>query len=460
MRAVSLFSGVGGFEIGFARAGIDTVLQAEQDPWCLSVLARHWPHTARVNDVRQVDATALAGGSGDVARAEHRADAEPERHAHGPGGAAAAVDLIYGGFPCQDLSVAGKRAGLGGARSGLWSEFARVVRELWPTWVCAENVPGLLSSADGRDFGQILSDLDDLGYGVAWAVLDARHFGVPQRRRRLFIVGCLGDPDAAAAVLAVCEGGCRHPAPRREAGQGAAADAADRIAFTLPATYRGIGNGWNSNHVASTLSGGGHSPGVNMPGRRKEDDVNLVVSAITSKWSTGSGGPSGDEAQNLIVANTVRASDGHHGHSSPRGDGGDNLVAFSRTQSWSSGDGADISPPTRSAGHGASNNPAIAYAAGVRRLTPLECERLMGWPDDWTRYGADGHELADAHRYRLCGNGVVAPVAEWLGHRLMAVDAARQSGAEQLASAKFKTSVGSAPDSRAALHLRERTAST
>src|SRR5215831_15701165 len=192
MRAVSLFSGVGGFELGFDRAGIETVLQVEQDPVCLSVLARHWPETERRDDVRQVDARAFGGRGRDVARAVHRSDAESLRpqwrdEVDGP------VDLVYGGFPCQDVSVAGQRAGLSGQRSSLWFEFERILSELRPRWTVIENVPGLLSSNAGRDFARILMGLGELGYGWAYRVLDARWFGVPQRRRRVFVVGCLGD---------------------------------------------------------------------------------------------------------------------------------------------------------------------------------------------------------------------------------------------------------------------------
>lgn len=151
-----------------------------------------------------------------------------------------------------------------------------------------------------------------------------------------------------------------------------------------------------------------------MPGRHHEDDVNLVVGRpLTSRneridWET----------ENFLVANAI---DGGERGFAPRGDGTDNLIAFqpnsSRTHDeWR----VDQSPPVKkgSGGNGAVP-PAISGLAGVRRLTPLECERLMGWPDEHTRYTADGKELPDSHRYRLCGNGVVAPVAEWLGHRLI-----------------------------------------
>src|SRR5690242_20607028 len=123
MRAVSLFSGAGGFEIGFDRAGIHTVLQAENDPWCLAVLARHWPEVERVGDVREVDARALSGRGRHVAEADGGTDAQRLRPS-GRDEVNSPVDLVYGGFPCQDVSMAGKRAGLRGNRSGLFYEFA------------------------------------------------------------------------------------------------------------------------------------------------------------------------------------------------------------------------------------------------------------------------------------------------------------------------------------------------
>jgi DNA (cytosine-5)-methyltransferase 1 len=150
MRAVSLFSGVGGFEQGLQWAGIETVLQVENDPWCLSVLARHWPEVQRIDDVRKVgraDGADREGQRRGVAD-EGRPRADDAQHRRQPtrSGLCGDIDLVYGGFPCQDVSVAGQRRGLSGDRSGLWHEFHRVLRELRPRWCLIENVPGLLSS--------------------------------------------------------------------------------------------------------------------------------------------------------------------------------------------------------------------------------------------------------------------------------------------------------------------------
>lgn len=131
MKAISLFSGCGGFELGFDRAGIQTVLQAESDPWCLSVLARHWPDVERVTDVRSVGHRREPAGRNAANGVRPSAESGGRQAWTGLPGS---VDLIYGGFPCQDVSVAGRRAGLGGERSGLWHEFERILRELRPRW--------------------------------------------------------------------------------------------------------------------------------------------------------------------------------------------------------------------------------------------------------------------------------------------------------------------------------------
>lgn len=200
MRCGSLFSGIGGFDEGFRRAGIDTVWQVEKDESCQRVLRRRFTHDpgpdldrggfSRAGDGHQKGLRVDGGGPvihTDVAAVGARN--------------LAPVDLVCGGFPCQDLSVTGRRAGLAGERSGLWYEFRRILEEMAPRWAVIENVPGLLSSDGGRDMAVILRSLAELGYGWAYRVLDAQYFGVPQRRRRVFIVGCLGNPAAAAQVL-------------------------------------------------------------------------------------------------------------------------------------------------------------------------------------------------------------------------------------------------------------------
>ena len=158
LRYLSLFSGVGGFDLGFDRAGMDCAGQVEIDDYCQRVLAKHWPDVPRMSDIKEV-----------------------EGHEFG------AVDVICGGFPCQDVSVAGRREGLAGKRSGLWFEFHRLIDAVLPSWIVIENVPGLLSSNGGADIQIILDSLTQIGYTVDIDIKDAQEFGVAQRRRRVIL---------------------------------------------------------------------------------------------------------------------------------------------------------------------------------------------------------------------------------------------------------------------------------
>jgi DNA (cytosine-5)-methyltransferase 1 len=384
MRALSLFSGVGGFDLGFERAGIRTVAFAESDKWASEVLARHWPDTPNRGDVLELfrdEQHASVDG-------QHLRDAggtSSERHGEP---AARSIDLVHGGFPCQDLSVAGKRAGLGGERSNLWYQFQRILSELRPRWCVIENVPGLLSSNDGRDFAYLLESLGECGFdGIGWAILDAQNFGVPQRRRRVFIVG---GPSRASVeqVLSICESCGGNPETGEEAGKA----------------------------LAGTL-GGGSKAGER--GYRNDLDAQgaFIPVAGTLGASHGDRGQPIDGHGAYLVAQPLRAN--RWGGSDSHGDEG-NVVAFDdRNQASSEGRYHTLGIGGESS---TMRSDCISGEFGVRRLTPLECERLMGWPDDWTRWDSEGNEIADSHRYRMCGNGVVATVAEWIGRRIVAVD--------------------------------------
>ena len=188
MKAVSLFAGVGGLDLALERNGVEVVATCEIDKHAQKILTRHFPKAKLFSDVTQLTGQELfdAGFNSD--------------------------GIIVGGFPCQDVSVAGKRAGLSDSngnatRSGLFWEVVRLLEETKAQHFILENVPGLLSSNEGRDFGIVLNALVELGYGVSWRILDAQYFGVPQRRRRIFIVGHLGnDGRTSAEILAIAEG--------------------------------------------------------------------------------------------------------------------------------------------------------------------------------------------------------------------------------------------------------------
>ena len=301
-RVGSLFAGVGGFDMGLEAAGFEVAWQVEIDKDAVSVLERHYPSTLRVRDVREAGAHNLTP-----------------------------VDVIAFGSPCQGFSVAGRGAGLEDARSGLFGEAIRIIRELRPAFALWENVPGAYSANDGRDFGAVLAALADIGaLDIAWRVLDAQWFGVPQRRRRIFLVADFGGERAASVLfespslsgdLASClearQGAPGVPASGAGSG-GIACDIADTLGVNVDApmfTLDILGEhavgvfpeqvadtvrshprpGSNSvgTVVASPLTAGDH-PNSTMPGRHREDDENLVVVGTLAASGAGSARPAGN----------------------------------------------------------------------------------------------------------------------------------------------------------------------
>jgi len=208
MRFVSLFAGVGGFDLGLERAGHECIAQVEIDKHCRTVLDKHWPDVPKHDDVRT--AIEFADTIGLVGR----------------------TDLVCGGFPCQDVSVAGKRAGLAGERTGLFWDALAFTTHVQARWLLLENVPGLLTSNQGRDFGVILTALADAGLPhIEWKVLDSQFFGVPQRRRRVFIVASAEHP-GRRPLLTEREGREWHPATFRKARKDAAGTSEGSIGFS------------------------------------------------------------------------------------------------------------------------------------------------------------------------------------------------------------------------------------
>jgi len=200
ITGVSLFAGVGGFDLAMERNGVKVVATVEIDKKCNEVLAKHFPSAKQFTDVKEVTGKELINAGFNPARG-----------------------IITGGFPCQDLSVAGKRAGLAGERSGLFWEIRRLVEETKTEWFILENVPGLLSSNGGKDFGIVLREMADLGYSIGWRVLDAQYFGVPQRRRRVFIVGSrTAGPERTLKVLLESKGLRRNTTQSQQTGQDSA----------------------------------------------------------------------------------------------------------------------------------------------------------------------------------------------------------------------------------------------
>ncbi|MDY6866638.1 MAG: DNA cytosine methyltransferase [Chloroflexota bacterium] len=353
----SLFTGVGGFDLGFERAGMKCAWQVEQDKFCNEVLERHYPNVRRYEDVREVGKRNL----------------EP-------------VELICGGFPCQDLSVAGKRAGFDGERSSLWFEFERIIDEMRPQWAVIENVPGIFSSANGSDFGTILKSLDGFGYGVAWRVLDSQYFGVAQRRRRVFIVASLGGP-RCGEVLFEQAGVSGDFEKGREKRQGAA----DRTTPSIVSNGDGH-SGFRDEKGIVIMSSG--QANAEIDSERSPALTGLHESPVIANWQSG-GGKMDDD-----VAATLRSGAEHNSQFVWQMNHADEVHR----------DCGEISPTLQSRmGTGGNNVPLI----GVRRLTPTECCRLQGFPDDWN------DNVSDSQRYKQTGNAVTVNVIEWIGNRII-----------------------------------------
>jgi DNA (cytosine-5)-methyltransferase 1 len=390
MRYLSVCSGIGTDQLA-APAHWSCAGFAEIDPFARAVLAHRFPEVPLHDDFTTLDT----------------ADVGP-------------VDLVVGGTPCQSFSVAGKRLGIDDPRGNLTIEFVRLGIRLGARWLFWENVPGVLSSNAGSDFGSFLEVLADGGYQCAWRVLDAQHFGVPQRRRRVYLVACRGagaDVGAVASVLFERNRSEWHPPARRTQGQG--------VAGTVG---RGSGNrGW-------------------APDTDRMTFVPHVVGAVSSKWAKGSGGPSGDEAYNLLTASLVASTLG-----ADSGAGRRYKQAIAFTSKDAGGDAGEVAPTLRGGNHvdgnanggvspavafdasdnrhsvpsdttdpvRASGRPAVASETVVRRPTPLECERLQGLPDGHTAVPFRGRAVAaDGNRYRAIGNGWAVPVVRWLFARL------------------------------------------
>lgn len=336
MKYFSLFTGVGGFELGIQNAYEDNCLSrattdgedntkdnlpdpesrneerrqratcvgfSEIDKYASAVLSYQFPNVKNYGDISQIDWTAV-----------------PD------------FDLLVGGSPCQDFSIAGKRAGLVGVRSGLFGQYVRALEEKKPAHFIWENVKGVLSSNEGRDFAVILNTLAEAGYSLQWQILNAKDFGVPQNRERVFVIGTRGN------------GG-------REVFFKAGADTKSLVEITQNAPD--AERVYNPSGIGRTLKGLGGGEGAKT----------MLIRCPLRYLDRNQKNIEGDYAFTVDASQTAGATDG----------------------------------------------------VRVRRLTPTECERLMGWPDSWTKYGNfDGEtkEISDSQRYKMCGNGVVSAVVE------------------------------------------------
>ena len=503
MKYVSIFSGIEAATVAWHPLGWEPLAFSEIAPFPSTVLQHHYPDIPNLGDITKIDWSPYVG----------------------------AADIVVGGSPCQSFSVAGKREGLAGA-SGLMFEYIRAVRELRPRWFVWENVPGAFTSERGEAYRQLLSEMDALGYGLAWRVLDAQFFGVPQRRERVFLVGslgtmrcaevlferesmswdhqssrqkrqaltdeaqgCVGEADHDSGCLTPGETQSRRVYPtsgvyptlstREKSGQNQESvftQFGDDIAGTLTARYDSspcVDRGANvvvddrqKVFLCQTAQTGNNGKLV------KQDDVmntldrtnSTAVAALdfnptdarlryahddVSQTLTARAGTGGNQVPLVQVQPIVfnpnagineqgggfAVSEDVTNHpdvsntlTSHMGTGGNN-VPLVKAFKWNQGERSrslaigDVSP-TLSTDH----NPAVYEITGntedshmdgltVRRLTPLECERLQGFPDGWTDIPWRGRERApDGPRYKALGNSMAVPVMRWIGERIQMVE--------------------------------------
>lgn len=365
------------------------------------------------------------------------------------------IDLLVGGTPCQSFSVAGKRLGLDDPRGNLALEYLALARRLRARWIVWENVPGVLSShtddeqveeekvegdegLESADFATFLSFVQECGYGFAYRVLDAQYIrvddyarAVPQRRRRVFLVGYLGDWRRAAAVLLEPESMRGDSAPRREAGQ--------RTAGTITASLGRRGGTPNDDDPADYLVnqafGGGNTTGpldvstaltaLTAHGRRQDFEVETFVAHAlrgegfdASEDGTGRGTPIVPVFAQETAATLTRGADssGKGGYAGRRQEDDVNIVAFdwyaSPSQSLPIDEG--VCPPLKT-----TMQPAMQSGWAVRRLMPIECERLQGFPDNFTNVPWRGKDHSpDGPRYKALGNSMAVNAMRWIGQRI------------------------------------------
>jgi DNA (cytosine-5)-methyltransferase 1 len=497
MKVLSLFSGVGGFDMGLENAGMETVFQCEWDKHANSILHRHWPDVPKWDDVSTLTGKHILAN-------------------------APVVDVVAWGSPCQDLSVAGKRAGLEGGRSGLFHEGIRIIKELqeetngiYPRISIWENVVGALNSNGGADFGVILDEMAEAGaVAIEWAVLDAQYFGVPQRRRRVFVIAIFDPvlanrcPNPLLPVAESLPGHLTKGKPKRKSAartltEGLGTD--DAIVNAIGASlyhkstvvnqdvnsghlvvgalaardYKGVGTQYvNENKcvvepmIAIGIQGNvigrqdhngpagkGHTEEGEPMFTLTSTDIHAVAYPIDTRNALrdpekydaqnrqGLGiGNDGDPMATLTSAHVNGVAVQYDGYNQRVNetdvaltirigrDSSDFIAQPTEPTVFQPGTMVRLGggvwdgtvPTLRAEAKRGDNEPHIAIHGGestmaVRRLTPLECERLMGWPDDHTLIKADGTIQADSHRYKQAGNGVASPVAQWIAKHILAI---------------------------------------
>ena len=423
MNYLSVCSGVEAATVAWHDLGFNPIAFSEIEKFPSEVLKHHYPSVPNMGDMTKYK----------------------EWNLNDP------INLLVGGTPCQSFSVAGLRKGLEDPRGNLALTYVGILDKFRPKWCVWENVPGVLSSNGGRDFGSFLGALVELGYGFSYRVLDAQYFGVPQRRRRVFVVGCLGDWESPAKVLFEPESLRRDIKKSKSKKQGASNFTASSFGGysegvgTIRAAGGDLGGGsetlvtfdrqstneYGDSPLASTVMSRDYKSATDLivyethPTDSRVKEMGNVCQTVTSRWGTGGGNvpivlPLKDP--NDIACAPKRRQNGI----GEEGDPAFTLrtavvpgVAYGFEPGIAKREGSparfvENKTPTLRANMG-DNQTAMAYNMAVRRLTPIECERLQGFPDDYTNIKEN---CPDGHRYKAMGNSMAVPVMKWIGQRI------------------------------------------
>ena len=433
MKYLSVCSGVEAATVAWHDLGWKPVAFSEIEPFPSAVLAHRFPTVPNVGDMTKYKEWNLNES----------------------------IDLLVGGTPCQSFSVAGLRKGLEDPRGNLMLTYVGILDKFRPKWCVWENVPGVLSSNGGRDFGSFLGALVELGYGFAYRVLDAQHFGVPQRRRRVFVVGCLGDWTSPAKVLFESESLLGNSKTSRGKKQDSSTTSTssteinggeNRIAHAIstktrhdPTTntlipcppdgkntigtlmardYKGFGN-------QDMKDGRGLIVYENHPTDSRVKEMGSICTTVTARWGTGGGNVPFALAENTIGRQPLNGGNGNGftegGPMYTLNATGVHGVAYGFEPGIAKREGnpnrfVEDATPTLRANMG-DNQTAMVSQMAVRRLTPVECERLQGFPNNHTNIPwRKKDESPDGPRYKAMGNSMAVPVMHWIGKRITMVE--------------------------------------
>ena len=445
MKFLSVCSGIEAASVAWHPLGWESVAYSEIEPFPCKVLAHHYPDVPNL---------------GDMTKFKEWPDAD--------------VNVFVGGTPCQSFSVAGLRKGLDDPRGNLMLTYLAIAQRYRPNWLVWENVPGVLSSAGGRDFGSFLGGLAVIGYGFAYRVLDAQYFGVAQRRRRVFVVGYLGNWRPAAAVLFERHSLQGHPAPSRKARESIAPSVTTGSPFSSTGNDRVeaeamVVTGSLCARTGQSISVQDEAQGHLMPIMHSE-----VCPALKARDHKGPSSDGDGDGAILVpmqpiathdIAGTMLSRNTSGGFSNSIDHAAAGYMALQpialaentigrKPENGGNGDGfADGGPMhtlnatgvhgvAQPIGFDAYNNdvtgnvtktldtgqdyhhvPNVMQHMAVRRLTPIECERLQGFPDRYTDIMAKGKPTPDGPRYKALGNSMAVPVMAWIGKRIQEVDA-------------------------------------